>query len=689
MATLEEIVVQLTAESSQLRAELASSAKATQQASDKMEAAIKQFTENSSKNTSFFESAMASMTGFLGSQAVLGAFNALKGLVGDLTNELIDGAKEAIAEEQALTRLSSALKLSGQFTDEALKSLEDYSNEMEGVAQVSAEVIASNLAMLSSLTKLDSQGLRSAETAAIDLSAALGKDLSTASEMVAKAINGNDMAFKKLGINLDLTGDKTQNLLIITDAIQKQFGGAAAARVQTFGGALFVLRDAWGDMFKEVSKAVTQNRVVIDFMNSLSKVFSELTASISKENFADGISKGFLNLIDILSATVLAVDTFSMAFMAAIKALALPIVGLIEGVANLKNALSGDDVDWSWTKGLTESLSDTVNNRGLSDFITNALAEVKASAEVTYKQYGSLVGGATKATEGQIAKTNELSEAEKNRLSVVIDYAKAMAEQNKAIDDLYTFQSEMLQLQLDAQFVTQEEFFATKLQQLTTQMELENAAIAEAREKGKLTETEYQAAIYEQAQKNSLAIIKLNNDRAKAEEETNKLKLQQASDFAGAIVGLAKASNSELGGLGKAAAIAQATIDGYVAVQKAWAQGGFFGAGMAAVVAATTAANVAKIAGTPGFAKGINSVPGVGNQDNFPAMLAPGERVVPAKSNEDLTDFLQSQGENAGPQIILNLNIGTLIGPDPRELGDELIELINNRLQSGGQRLLV
>lgn len=70
------------------------------------------------------------------------------------------------------------------------------------------------------------------------------------------------------------------------------------------------------------------------------------------------------------------------------------------------------------------------------------------------------------------------------------------------------------------------------------------------------------------------------------------------------IAGLAGSSNKELAALGKAAAIAQATIDGYLAIQKAWGSAPFpYNLPAVAITTAATAANVAAIAGV-GFRSG-------------------------------------------------------------------------------------
>jgi len=162
MATLEEIVVQLTAETSGLRAEMQAASKSVEGATSKMDKAIEEFSKNSSKNTSFFQQTMATMTGFLASQAVTGAIGLLTDGVKALASELVDAGQEAMAEEQAFTRLATSLRLSGNYSKEAADGLVTFSNEMEGLAGVGVDVIAGNLAIMSSLTRLNSEGLKKA-----------------------------------------------------------------------------------------------------------------------------------------------------------------------------------------------------------------------------------------------------------------------------------------------------------------------------------------------------------------------------------------------------------------------------------------------------------------------------------------------------------------------------------------------
>ncbi|TLG93554.1 prothage tail length tape measure [Pseudomonas edaphica] len=93
-------------------------------------------------------------------------------------------------------------------------------------------------------------------------------------------------------------------------------------------------------------------------------------------------------------------------------------------------------------------------------------------------------------------------------------------------------------------------------------------------------------------------------NRQKIEEAKNQALLVGASEFFGNMASLSQSGNKKLAAIGKAAAIIQATMDGYLAVQKALAA--FpppFNFAAAAAVGVATAANVANIAGI-GFSAG-------------------------------------------------------------------------------------
>ncbi len=91
---------------------------------------------------------------------------------------------------------------------------------------------------------------------------------------------------------------------------------------------------------------------------------------------------------------------------------------------------------------------------------------------------------------------------------------------------------------------------------------------------------------------------------AKIETAKNQAIINSSADFFGNMAVLSQSGNKELGAIGKAAAIAQATMQGFVAVGNALAVPPYpVGLALAASAAVVTAANVAQIAGV-GFSAG-------------------------------------------------------------------------------------
>lgn len=704
MATLEEIVVQLTAETKQLQAEMKAATGAVQGSTEKMEKAIKEFSDNSSKKTSFFQQSMATMTGFLASSAVLGAFGALKSAVGFATDALIEGADSAMKEEEALTRLASSLKLSGQYSKTAMDGLAGFAGKMEELTGVGDDVVASNLAVLSSLTKLNSQGLQAAQTAALDLSSALGKDLGSTTEMVAKAINGNDGALRKLGISLNLTSDSTQNLAIVTEALGERFGGAAAAKMNTFGGALLGLKNGYGNLIEEISKSLTTNDVFIAVMREGSKILTDLTSAIADGGPAvrDGLGKALLDILDILISLAQVGDIAMKVLKGAFNAVQVAAAALVESIIWLYDKLSGNNIgagfeetakQWEETKA---SFTDT----SMLEMAADKLQQLRGAGAQAFEEMKGKAAGATTEVEGfgnAVQNTAALSEEMAEALK---SFATGLAQQNAALDSQFQFANAMLQeshaqrmaliqddyaAQLEAQMAFFEQQQALRDQQYVTEQE----QLAIARANNLITEDEYFKAKTALAQnyavenaKQQTAITQFNAQQEKQRQENFKSTM-------GTIAGLASSGNRELASIGKAAAITQATIDGYAAVQKALASAPPpFNFGLAALVGAATASNVAKIAGV-GLKNGITEVPrsasGGNSGDNFPAVLNPGERVVPAETNQDLKEFLANQ--RGGSNVNISITVLPGVGLNNEQIGN-LVEQLNNYFGSGGQRLI-
>lgn len=168
-----------------------------------------------------------------------------------------------------------------------------------------------------------------------------------------------------------------------------------------------------------------------------------------------------------------------------------------------------------------------------------------------------------------------------------------------------------------------------------------------------------------------------SNAKVQLAQRENELKTQNMRNFFSGLTSLQSSNIKELAAIGKAAAITQAIMNTYEGATKALAQGGIYGAAMAAVVVAQGMAQVAAIRSqqTQGFMTGGNfTVGGTGGADS--QMVAfratPGEQVtVSTPTQVRKGTAAQGQGEQAAaqPTVVTPKIINVL---DPAIVGDYL-----------------
>lgn len=693
MATLEEIVVQLTAETSKLQAEMRSATKVTADAAEKMQKSVDEFAKNSSKSTSFFQSSMATLTGFLGSQAVLAVIGSVKDAFGALSDALLEGVESANKEEDAMKKLATSLALSGNYSSSAVEGLREFSGEMEKQTGIADDVVAGNLAILSSLTKLDSEGLKAAQKSAIDLSAAVGIDLETATRLVGKGIEGNTSAFKKYGITIKEGATDAENFANVVGTLSTRFGDAAKGNLQTFSGGILNLKNAFGNAVEVIGRVITNNDALKTVIAEVSKIFADLEQYVTKN--ADALSNGFTQaIVGSLNALAIFVDMLDTLVKASqlayhgIMVVVQGVVDLAQAAIAIKNLdFSGAADAFKETGEQITAVNEIIDGKSTStlESLRDKLIDIGQSAETAGAKQTKAFTDAKPAVDNQKEAIDQL-------VSKFYDYRNAVKEsQDSAVKSFLdsasafnaasTLQTETLQTQYDAELISFQEYQDGKMAILQQSQQAELDLLNQYRASGALTEQQYQIAVAQAQAQQANASLKLQTD-------TNKQRQENFKSTLGTIATLSDSSNKELAAIGKAAAISTATIDGIAAVQKALASAPPpFNFALAGAVGIATAANVAKIAGV-GLARGIDSVPGVGTRDNFPAVLAPGERVVPSKSNEDLTNFLAEQDGGGKQPVNINLYMQG-VGTITREDAANILEAVNDVLASQtGLRIL-
>jgi hypothetical protein len=163
----------------------------------------------------------------------------------------------------------------------------------------------------------------------------------------------------------------------------------------------------------------------------------------------------------------------------------------------------------------------------------------------------------------------------------------------------------------------------------------------------------------------------------------NENRVANLKDSLGTIATLMQTSTGLLFDIGKGAAIAQATIDGIAAVQKALASAPPpFNFAIAALVGVASAANIAKIASQqpPKFAEG-GIVPGSSTQgDRISARLNSREMVLTLDDQKALLSMIRGGGEGGGGDVTNNIYVGSVDSEERvAQLTREISKVSRNR----------
>ena len=136
--------------------------------------------------------------------------------------------------------------------------------------------------------------------------------------------------------------------------------------------------------------------------------------------------------------------------------------------------------------------------------------------------------------------------------------------------------------------------------------------------------------------------------KARAQLQYDSVRIQQTGEFFSNLASLSRSGNRKLAAVGRAAAVATATVDGYVAIQKALASAPPpVNYALAAAVGVATAANISSILGVGGFYNG--GYTGHGSRGSVAGVVHGQEFVVNASATSRNRAALEAM--NAGRNV--------------------------------------
>ena len=156
---------------------------------------------------------------------------------------LIDGMKQSVElagiQEQAEKRLEVAL-------GKRSKALLDQATALQQQTTFGDEAIIGVQASIGAFVKSESQ-IKKATSATLDMAVAMGMDLKSSGDLIAKTLGSSTNALSRYGIQVEGAVGSQERLESLTTNIAKLFGGQATAQAQTFAGSIEQMKNAFGD----------------------------------------------------------------------------------------------------------------------------------------------------------------------------------------------------------------------------------------------------------------------------------------------------------------------------------------------------------------------------------------------------------------------------------------------------------
>lgn len=233
-------------------------------------------------------------------------FRGLKGLIAGLAiGAGIKAVFDAVTEsEDAVAQLDARLKSTKGSAGLTREELIKLSGDLQNLTKYGDEAVLSMETLLLTFTSIRGPQFREATKVVLDMSTALGQDLQTTATQVGKALNNPILgitALSKVGVNftdaqkdviksLVDTGQTAQAQEVILRELQTEYGGAAEAAANTFGGALAQLKNAAGDLLEGDGGNLPETAASI----------RELTSTLQDPQ----VKQGFATIIDGMVSVV-------------------------------------------------------------------------------------------------------------------------------------------------------------------------------------------------------------------------------------------------------------------------------------------------------------------------------------------------------------------------------------------------
>lgn len=598
-------------------------------------------------------------------------------------------------QEQAEKKLATVLKSTGHAAGLTADELKKMASGFQNVSTFGDEAIIDAQSLLLTFTKIGKDVFPMATETILDMSAAMGTDLKSSTVMLGKALNDPVAGIAALGrVGVQLT-DEQKNLIksfsdlgdtasaqkVILEELEVQFGGQARATAEGTG-RFIQLSNTLGDMAEVIGKKLTKP------LSEMAQWLNDIFVNILGKH---GDELGEIAATTLLFATNVAVLTAGLALAA-------------KGMVLFRAAAIATGITLKGLKGAMIGTGIGALIVALAYALTKFMENFKANMEAVQKMW--------KTTIQMFADVwaMVLGDMRESFSGFIGWFAKGFGTLGKGFDKFTSFVSRkfiagfsFIATQIKEVFTGMGEFIDDKTggiltrleekmvaynekmdsinderkEKIKAQMEADDAAEdkrdKKKKKKKKKSIIDQEAFILAAGRRETLSLIRSDELRTKREKLEGLKRSENLKSTLGTISSLTSSNNQTLFDVGRAAALSMAYIDGHAAVLKALKSAPPpFNFVLAATVGAAVAVQIGQIlsAKPPKMADGGIITGGMRGLDSVPAMLMPGELVVPTRNFEET---INAVGGARGQEIFGDENqIGLVIGFDSDEAGQFL-----------------
>jgi len=265
----------------------------------------------------------------------------LKNFAGDVKSFASTYIAEFAEAEAATTRLTTALKASGESSPAVAEAYGAMATELQRMSTFSDEAITDAQTLMTTVGNIKPDQMRETLEATMDLAKGMGIDLADAAKLVAKAAATNGEALGKLKVILKDSLEPGTGYAGVMKAINAEFGGQSLAALETTAGQMENLKNQMSDVNELVGQVLAENlkKLLSLFQAMPEGLQTFILAAVGVGTALAPVLVSLSSLVSLLSVTglgasIMSFFTWLLPYIGPIGWIALGVIGVVTAWKN-------------------------------------------------------------------------------------------------------------------------------------------------------------------------------------------------------------------------------------------------------------------------------------------------------------------------------------------------------------------